>query len=62
MAANKGFQRRDTEKHAPPRHVSRPHPSTPREPWPGAGHAVPEREFWRELERRHERHAPPPHP
>lgn len=62
MAAHKGFQRRDTEKHTPPRNVSHPHLLTPRLPWPGTGHTVPEREFWRELERRHERHAPPTHP
>ena len=60
MAANKGFQRRDTEKHMPQRNVSRPHPPAPL-PRPGAGHSVPEREFWRELERRHERPARPEH-
>jgi hypothetical protein len=60
MAANKSFQRRDTEKHMPPRNVVQPHRPSPR-PAPVGGHSVPEREFWRELERRHERHARPTH-
>jgi hypothetical protein len=59
MAGQKGFQRRDTEKHMPPRNAFRPHP--PARPSPGAGRAEPERAFWRELERRHERHARPEH-
>jgi hypothetical protein len=55
MAANKGFQRRDTEKHMPPHVVFQPR----RVKTPRPGHAVPEREFWKELERRHELHEKP---
>ncbi len=62
MAAHDRSQRRDSEKHRPPHPSFRPHPVTPASTPPRSGRDVPEREFWKELERRHERHAPPGHP
>ncbi|HET7233059.1 MAG TPA: hypothetical protein VFJ16_23825 [Longimicrobium sp.] len=51
--------RRDTEKHAPPRPGQHPHPVIPPQPHPHPAREVPEQDFWREMERRHERHEHP---
>ena len=43
----------------PPRPGVHPHPVTPPRPRPHPGREAPVREFWEELERRHERHQKP---
>jgi hypothetical protein len=50
--------RRDTKKHMPPRPGLHPHPVTP-PPRPHPSREGTERDFWEELERRHERHEEP---